>query len=248
MRKIVAIGGGEIFSEDGVRETLKIDKEILKLSDKENPNILFIPTASRDSISYCSNFNKYFGNELGCKVDFLLLYSNDNEISADRKISKADIIYVGGGNTLKMMKKWRYMGVDKMLVNAADNGTIMTGMSAGGICWFRYGASDSRRFSNPNADMIKVSGLGLINSIVCPHYSANPHRKDYLKILMSKTSGVSVALDDCAAIEIIGDDYRIINSDNTANAFKIYWSRGKYHKQVIEIKSDFTPLSDLLIK
>jgi len=233
MRKIVAIGGGEIVSEEGISQTLKIDKEIIKLSGKRHPNLLFIPTASEDSASYCSNINEYFGYELGCNVNFLLLKSKDNEIIADTKIREADIIYVGGGNTFKMMKKWRSIGVDRMLLNAVNRGTVISGLSAGAICWFRYGASNSRKLLNPDADMIKVTGLGFINAVFCPHFDSEPHREDYLRELMRKTKGPAIAVDDCCAIEIIDDKYRIISSVESANAYKVFWENGKYHKEII---------------
>src|SRR5690606_126940 len=95
--KIVAIGGGEIT----LAETLEIDKEIIKLSKKDKPKVLFIPTASSDDPSYCKDFQDYYHGKLECKVSFLLLLK---EKPSYEKISKmifdADIIYVGGGNTL----------------------------------------------------------------------------------------------------------------------------------------------------
>ena len=88
----------------------------------------------------------------------------------------ADIIYVGGGNILKMMTLWRKLKVDELLNEARAKGIILCGISAGSICWFNYGNSDSRKFKNPNADYIKVTGLGFINAIHCPHYDTESKR------------------------------------------------------------------------
>jgi dipeptidase E len=69
----------------------------------------------------------------------------------------ADIIYVGGGNTLKMMTLRRKLGVDKALQQALKKDIILSGLSAGSICWFDYGNSDSRKFTSKSTQLIKVT-------------------------------------------------------------------------------------------
>lgn len=248
-KKIIAIGGGEIGRPGTKVETLAIDKEIIKLSDKNNPRLLFIPTASSDSDGYCQNIEKHFGKKLGCQVDFLyLIKEKPSEKMIKEKISKADIIYVGGGNTLKMMNTWRRYGVDRLLVNAYEKGKVMSGLSAGSICWFKYGNSDSRKFKNSEASLIKVKGLGIIDALHCPHYDAEACRESDLKIMMKKTSGVAIAIDNCCAIEIVDNSYRIIASKPTASAYKVYWKSGKYTKETIKKERRFQPLAELLQK
>lgn len=244
-RKIVAIGGGEIMRDGVMGETRAVDKEIIRLSGKIMPKLLFIPTASHDSVGYCNNIRDYYGSELGCAVSPLLLYSETDPAVIREKIMSADIIYVGGGNTYSMMRRWRMLGVDKLLAEAADNGTVMSGLSAGAICWFRYGASDSRKLNNPDAPMIKVSGLGWIDAVMCPHFDSEAHREEYLSELMAKTRGVAVAVDDCCAIEVVGDEYRIIGSRDSANAYRIYWKNGEYHKESIPKNKKFSSLGTL---
>ena len=93
---------------------------------------------------------EYFGGFLKCKTDVLFLITEQisaNEIG--RKIRWADIIYVGGGNTLQMMRVWRRVGVDRLLKSAYEKGTVLSGISAGAICWFDSGHSDSMSFTNP---------------------------------------------------------------------------------------------------
>jgi dipeptidase E len=166
------------------------------------------------------------------------------------KILKSDIVYVGGGNTLKMMQVWRKLGVDKILIKAYQKGIVMSGISAGSICWFKNGNSDSRKFKNPKVafNLIKVSGLGLINALNCPHYDVEENRKADLKKMMKKTSGVAIAIDNCCAIEIIDDKYRIISSKKTANVFKVYWKSNKYYEDLIKKEKELKPLSLLLSK
>lgn len=249
MKKIVAIGGGEIGRLGFPTETTKIDKEIIKLTNKKNPVLLFIPTASGDSESYIQIVQKYFGKKLECKID--VLYLTRTKLSKERirnKILSADIIYVGGGSTFKMMRIWKKFSVDKILKQAHEKGIVLSGLSAGAICWFKYGISDSRKIGNPKAPLVKVSGLDFVPALLCPHYDFEKDRKVDLKKLMSKTSGVAIALDNCCAIEIIDDTYRIISSKHSANAYKVFWSKGKFSQVLIPKDSKFLPIFDLVKK
>ena len=249
MIKIIAIGGGEIGRPGYPIETTNIDKEIIKLSGKKKPKVLFIPTASSDSKGYCDVFTKHFGTRLGCKVNILYLVNNrpSHKLICEA-ILNADIIYVGGGNTLKMMNIWRKLGLDEILFKAAERGIILSGLSAGSICWFKYGNSDSRKFKNKNAGLIKVSGLGMINALNCPHYDFEPERKADLKKMMQKTPGVALALDNCCALEVVDSKYKIISSKPIANAYKVYWKSGEYKKELIKKERYFKPLNLLLDK
>lgn len=146
-KKIIAIGGGEIGTKGYQIETALIDKEIINLTNKEHPNLLFLPTASNDSQIYVDAARKHFGQKLGCKVDYLfLIKQKPTRSQIIKKINKADIIYVGGGSTLRLMQVLRRNQVDRLLREAYERGKVMSGLSAGAICWFRYGLSDSRLF------------------------------------------------------------------------------------------------------
>jgi len=249
MGKIVAIGGGEIGRPGYPVETTKIDKEILRLTGKEHPRLLFVPTAMSDSESYFEVIRKHFGKRLGCETDVLhLIRERPSRKEIEEKLLDCDAVYVGGGNTLKMMRVWRKTGFDQMLKRAYKRGTVLSGMSAGSICWFRWGNSDSRKFLNPSAPLIRISGLGLINASHCPHYDVEKYRRRGLKDMMKRTSGVAIALDNFCAIEIVADKYRVISSKPSANAYKAYWRAHKYHEEVIEKVSEFRSLCDLLAK
>ncbi|MFH0892617.1 MAG: Type 1 glutamine amidotransferase-like domain-containing protein [Candidatus Falkowbacteria bacterium] len=245
-KKIVAVGGGEIGRQGKKIETLKIDQEIIKLAGKKKPKLLFIPTASGDSDGYIEVVKKYFGKKLGCKISVLKLINTNIALKDIRKlIFTADIIYVGGGNTLKMLKLWRSKGVDKLLISAYSKGIILSGLSAGSVCWFKYGQSDSRKFKDKNAPYITISGLNLIDSLHCPHYDTEKDRQADLKKRMKKINKVAIALENCSAIEIINDQYKIIASKPKANAFKIYWHKNKFYKIKLE-KNKLFPIGTLL--
>jgi len=249
MKKIIALGGGEIGRPGYPIETTEIDKEIIRLSGKENPKLLFIPTASDDSESYYEAVKKHFGGRLGTNTDVLyLIRERPAQQEIERKILGSDIIYVGGGDTSKMMRIWQQSGVDKILNQAYEKGKVLSGISAGAICWFRWGNSDSRILTNPDADLTRVTGLGLVNALFCPHYDFEKDRKPKLKKMMQKVPGVAIAVDNCCAIEILDDKYRIISSKSSANAYRVYWSRGRFFEEIVKKEKEFEPLVSLLRK
>lgn len=249
MKKIIAIGGGEIGKPGFPIETTSIDKEIIRLTNKKHPVLLFIPTASGDAEGYFDTVQRYFGKKLGCKTDVLyLLKEKYTPKQLKDKILSADIIYVGGGNTLRMMITWRKLGVDDILKQAYKKGIVMSGLSAGAICWFKYGNSDSRKTKDPSINMIKVSGLDIIPTLLCPHYDFEKDRKPDLKRMMKKSSGVALAIDNCCAIEVIDETYRIISSKKSSNAYKVFWSKGKFNEVLIKKEKVFLPISELLRK
>ncbi len=206
MRKIVAIGGGEI----GELETLPIDKKIIKLTGKKNPRVLYIPTAGGDSEKWCKIFQEIYGDKLGCQTDLLLLIKNKDSLTRqeiEKKILTADVIYVGGGDTLLMLKTWQKLEVDKLLKIAYEKGIVLAGLSAGAICWFRYGVSDAVK--NPQDEKLfgRVKGLDMIpvGKSIClsPHHIREKEIRDKsIREIMLRTPGVCLAVDDKAALFI----------------------------------------------
>jgi len=174
-----------------------------------------LPTATGDDIGYVGAITAHYCQRLGCRVEPLGLYDRSRTTAdIERSIADADIVFVGGGNTLRMMRLWRQRGVDQFLAKAATEGTVLAGISAGGICWCAAGISDSRSFTagdNP-WDYIAVRGLSLLNILLAPHYNADPRRQDALRRIAHRTRQVGVGLDDCTALEIIDDRFRILSS------------------------------------
>lgn len=249
MGKIVAIGGGEIGRPGFDIETEVIDRETIRLTGKNNPNLLFIPTASNDNLNYVDTVKKYFGDKLGCNVDVLFLVDKDisfEEIS--NKILSSDIVYVGGGNTRDMMELWIKLKVDVVLKEAFDNGIVLSGLSAGGICWFDKGCSDSDDYSldSDPEKFVSVLGFGIAAGTFCPHFDVEIERENGLKKILLEERGFALAFDNCTAIEIIDDKFRIIKSSDGANVYRVYFKDGIYCKEVID-NNDFLDLKLLLL-
>ncbi|MDX1518511.1 MAG: peptidase E [Gammaproteobacteria bacterium] len=229
-------------------QTLAIDREIVRQARCKRPRLLFIPTASIDDPAYVDAIHDLYGQRLGCRVSELLLYRDRPDRKTMRRmILDSDIIYVGGGNTLRMMKLWRRLGVNGWLDQARRQGTVLCGLSAGAICWFRQGNSDSRKFSNEqDKTLIRVTGLGFADLLLCPHYDVEKHRQPALKAMMQKTPGIAVALENCTAIEIIDERYRVLRSVNNRNAWCVFWRRGEYFREKLPMDGRFRSLQGLL--
>lgn len=244
MKKIITIGGGSL------KDNLHINKEIVKLTGKKKPKLLFIPTASSDEAKYVEAIEKNF-KALGCSVKNLLLLSQKySKEELKNLILGADIIYVGGGNTLMMMRKWRRLGIDKLLKKAWKKGAVMCGSSAGSICWYESGHSDSMYYYNPKKwDYIRVHGLNFIPFINCPHYDSQTGRKkrknDFKRMMKKYPGQIGITCDDSVAIEYLGDKFRVLSNQKTSHAYRVYWKEGKFYEEKLENTSKFLPMKKL---
>jgi dipeptidase E len=245
MGKIVALGGGEL--REGA--TRAIDARIVELSGKAHPRALFIGTASGDAENYAETFHAQFGNALGCKTDTLyLLAKRPAPDVIAQKIQAADLIYVGGGNTLRMMKLWRRLGVDALLRQAHARGTVLSGISAGAICWFESGHSDSRSFAAKGEwSYVRVRALGLVDALYCPHIDAE-NRLSSFQQFVGKHRVVGLGCDDCCALEIIDDTWRVIASREGAKAYHVYRRGDHVITDILQPGGPARPLAELLDK
>lgn len=247
MGKFVAIGGGENGHHNTKYETGPFDKEIIKLTGKINPNFLFIGLANKYPDYYFEIMDGIYGGMYSCKTDCLRYEDIKNKDIAMNKIKNADIIYVGGGNTAKLMRLFRKYGVDKMLVEAYNDNKVLCGVSAGGICWCDYGNSDSRVISSNASKMIRVKGLGLIHILFAPHIATQPNRAESVKQMMKNTYKIPAIQLDNAALEIIDNQYRVLTNDNNSVAQKCYWKNGKFVTENI-INNEFKDIENLYAK
>ena len=185
MKQIIAIGGGGFGREI---KDLKIEKYIIEQCSKQNPTVCFIPTATGDDANYIQNFYKVF-NALDCNTSHIDFFKRT--INLEEHINQQDIIFVGGGNTKSMLAVWKEWGLDSILHKAYQNGTIMSGVSAGAICWFKNGITDSWK-----EHQAVLPCLGFVEGNCCPHYDEEPERIPFVKQILENNM-----LDECLAIE-----------------------------------------------
>lgn len=208
MKKIVAIGGGELRE----RTTLKIDEYIAKLAKERagerRANALFIPTASHDYMPYYNTFHKVYTGVFNIKTDVALtVFKQPDMEKMKTKFEKADVIYVGGGDTVFMMDSWKQSGLLPLIKDAYERGVIIAGLSAGAICWFSDIYTDSASACGDSGEKYAMfSGLGWKKGVISPHYGAR--MLDFDKIVCYNYTRAYGIEDDAAIVlengEIIG--------------------------------------------
>ena len=176
-RTIVAIGGGGFLMEDvrGHQESY-----LKSLCANPQPKVLYLGTASGDSDRAQLRFYRIF-TDLGCRASTLPFFPYEMRRDYAAAAMEADLIYVGGGNTVAMLAVWREFGFDRVLRQAYDNGTVLAGISAGANCWFERYITDSIPGGGTR------EGLGILPGTFCPHLDSESWRQP----LLASTRGVA---------------------------------------------------------
>jgi dipeptidase E len=217
-RQIIAMGGGGFSMEP---ENSALDRYVLAQARRANPSVCFIATAGGDSDSYIARFYTAF-TKLRCRPTHLKLFARTPDLRA--LIAAQDVIYVGGGNTKSMLAVWREWQLPQLLRRAWSNGTVLAGISAGAICWFEAGLTDSW------ADRLAVLPcLGFLPGANCPHYDGETERRPALHRLLSRGAvQPTLALDDGAAAHFVGRRLaRVVTSRPAAGAYRVARRQGR---------------------
>lgn len=212
MKQIIVSGGGG-FTRRG--SPCALEKYILAQTKKEHPKICFLPQASNEDAKYVVKFFETF-LALGAHPAWVSLFGSVQD-SWREKILNADVVYVGGGNTKSMIALWKAWGVDTVLREAYNKGVVMAGVSAGMICWFEQGITDSVW------PLGVVEGLGFLQGSCCPHFDTEVERQEvYKKNVASGKAMPGIALeDDVAAHYVDGELHKIIATAPNKKAFSI---------------------------
>ena len=195
MRQVIAIGGGGFGR---TQESNLIEQYILDQTSKTKPKICFIPTATGDLDSYIVNFYSVF-TKLKCEPSHISFFKRTIDLQAH--IQKQDAIFVGGGNTKSMLAVWRDWGLDLILKDAYDRGVVMSGVSAGAICWFEGGLTDSWA-----SDLKMMECMNFIPGNCAPHYDEEPERRPATKkFLENKSIDFMYGIEGGAALHFIDE-------------------------------------------
>jgi len=211
------MGGGGFWMEP---ENPLLDTYILESSGTHRPRICFIPTASGDSQLRIDQFYEAF-RERRCEPTHLSLFRDPS--GREEQISESDILYVGGGNTRIMLEIWKLYGVDRHIREAWANGTVLAGLSAGAICWFEQGVTDS------DGPLGVMECLGFLGGSCVPHYDGEVERRPaYHRFLESGRISAGLALDDGAAAHFTGTELTgVVASRREACAWSVTSRDGK---------------------
>jgi dipeptidase E len=207
-------------------------RQVIMLTGKDRPKICFLPTAAADN-PYVINFWYDLCHDLSVEPYSLGVWVNSSpsQQTFEEKLMGMDAIIVGGGNTLNMIAIWGAQGIDTVLQKAYRKGIVLAGGSAGSLCWFNNGYSDSR----PKALSI-INGLGFLPYSHCPHYHSEPTRKPlYISALISGQMGPGYACDDKAGILFLNEKYsHSISLDKDSHTYFLSVKEGKINEELLE--------------
>jgi dipeptidase E len=211
MEQIIALGGGGFSMEP---ENDLLDTYILSQARSAAPKICFLATASGDSEGYINRFYQFF-NQKSCTPSHLSVFKPHTR-DIEGFLLEQDIIYVGGGNTRNLLILWKEWGVDGILRQALADGIVLAGLSAGSICWFEEGVTDS--FGD---GLEPIKALGFLEGSHCPHYDGELERRpSYKALIADSTLKAGYAVDDGAALHFIdGKLEKIVSSRPPAAAY-----------------------------
>jgi peptidase E len=214
-QQIIAIGGAGFSAEYN-----NLPRYVIEHARRILPSVCFIPTASGDSPAYIEQFYATFSRR-ECRPCHLTFFDRTPDLR--ELLLSQDVIYVGGGNTKSMLAIWREWNLPDILREAWQTGVVLTGSSAGAICWFETCLTDSwaDRYS-------ALPCLGFLEGGCCPHYDGEKERRPALRDLVAAGSmPPTIALEDGVAAHFVGRSLlRIVSAHNGSRAYRVYSEDG----------------------
>lgn len=210
--QIIAMGGGGFSMEP---DNPLLDRYILEQAAKSRPAVAFLPTATGDADGYIVSFYTAF-TRLPCEPSHLAFFRRVPDLRD--YLFRQDVIYVGGGNTKSMLGIWKEWGLPELLREAWERGVILAGLSAGALCWFESGVTDSWA-----GGLSALPGLGFLKGSCCPHYDGEPERRPaYHRLVAAGELVPGFALEDGAALHFHGQEvFRTVASRPNAHAYQV---------------------------
>lgn len=223
---IIALGGGGFSMEP---DEPRLDDYILSHARRSPARVCFLPTASGDSNDYVVRFYEAFP-ATRCIATHLPLFRRTHPDLRAHVLAQ-DVIYVGGGNTANMLAVWRAHGLDAILREAWSSGVVLCGLSAGSLCWYEGGVTDS---FGPSLAPI-ADGLGLLAGSHCPHYDGEAERRPaYHRAVASGALPAGIAADDGVALRYQGTELvEVVSSRPEARAWRVTRRGDDAHEEAI---------------
>jgi peptidase E len=213
-RRILAMGGGGFTMQE---RSPALDRLVLTLTGKEVPRVCFLPTASGDPREQTTRFFERFA-AWPCEPSILSLFHLARDrIDPLEHLLAQDAIYVGGGSMRNMLAIWREHSVDEAMRAAWERGVVLAGLSAGAMCWFRGGVTESGGAPAP------VDGLGLLEGSLSVHMDGEPERLPVFRAAVaSGRLEPGYAADDGAALLFAGTHLQAcVASDPAARVIRV---------------------------
>lgn len=211
----------------------KLESYILAATHKVRPRVCFLGTASGDDPGYLARFYETY-RSLDCVPTHLPLFRR-TPVDLRAILLGNDVLHVGGGNTRSMLAVWRHWGIDELLHEAWERGVVLCGSSAGAICWFEAGLTDS-----VDGDLTRMACLGFLAGSACPHYDSEPARRtSFQRLIATGAMPGGFAADDGAALHFVDRDlHAVVSARAQARAYRVLGRDGAAAE---------TPLQPLLL-
>ena len=209
--QIVGLGGYRETDE----QSAALFRHVLALTGKPRPRVLHVPTAVGDSPEAIERIEQ----RLGATTDLsqLLFFPFPPADLLDLVLSQ-DAILIHGGNTANMLAIWRVHGFDQILREAWQSGVLLFGASAGMICWFEAGVTDS--FGLQLEGM--RDGLGFLAGSACPHYEGEERRRPRYRELVDGGFPTGIAADDGVGLHYVGTAlHEVVTCRPGATAYRV---------------------------
>ncbi len=219
--------GGGVLPVDGSDPAL--ERYVLGLTRKRNPSVCLLATATGDAERVIVRFYSTFAR-FRCRPTHVPLFARTPDLT-DVLLSQ-DVIFVGGGNTKSMLAVWNDWNLPAILRRAWRSGIVLAGASAGAICWFETGVTDSW------ADRLRtLPCMGLLPGACCPHYDSEPERRPSVQRMVARGQLRNVlALDDGVGAHFEGRRLvRTITARPQAQAYSVGLRRGTVIAQPLEV-------------
>lgn len=207
-------------------------KEIIKLTGKERPKICYLPTASGDSERGIIRWYDLVSDlSVEPYVQRVWISSYNQKESFEDVLLGMDAIVVGGGNTLNMIAIWKAQGIDIALKKALEKGIVLAGGSAGSLCWFDNGTTDSRPI-----ELSVVEGLGFLPFSHCPHYDSEEYRRPlYHKNIENGIFKPGYAMDNNSGIIFKnGEPFKVVSIGEEYNCYFVSLKNGEVIEEKLE--------------
>ena len=220
-RQILALGGHAMEPDE------PLDDLLLELTGASRPRVLLIPTASAENDEFVVRFYETFARR--AEASHLSLFGIP---PADIRsvVLDQDAIFVGGGNTANMLAIWRVHGVDRFIREAWEAGVVLAGSSAGSICWFEAGVTDSFREELDGLDC-----LGFLPGSNCPHYDGEETRRPAYHRLVAEGFPAGYAADDFVGLRYVGTELaEVVTSRDGAAAYRVEPAGGAVREDRIQ--------------
>jgi dipeptidase E len=227
-RRVLALGGGGFTSSS---EDWPLDEYVLTLTNREQPRICLLPTASGDPEDQIDRFYRVY-EQLGCELSHISLFRlGSQEINLREHLLSRDVIYVGGGSMKNLLALWRVHGVDSLLSEAWQTGVALAGVSAGSMCWFELGVTRTHGHPAP------AEGLALLPGSNSVHYNTDPERRRVFREQIAEGAPPGWAVEDGVGLLFAGDTLvEAVTAREGGRAYRVELKDGEVTERPIEAR------------